>query len=120
MPAKTEGQDNVVDARELSAAELHRAVMQRGARRILLQSVDQLYMGIWEGDITFNEWLGRGVQIELADGRSLDVGQLKEVHESWQQWQDRQRRRRAFAGLALSVVVLLAAFLFIVALQSEV
>ena len=91
--------------------DVDRAVCEGRVRRVVFDSLSTLLEGVWNGDIEFSRWLATGTQVDFAEppGQST-CAHVQAVFESWEQWQRRRRRRQVTAGVILSVVALVAAF----------
>ena len=96
----------------LDLDDLDQAVREGRFQRVVFTDLAALLDGIWDGEITFDRWLAAGVGldfVELPDAASEST--VKTVFESWQRWNRRHRRRRVVAGVVISVIVLVIAFL---------
>lgn len=108
-----------LDARARPISDVDRAVVHGRARRVLFGSLADLMTAIWDSEINYEEWLRRGVSVEFATGPGLGPEVLEVLHQSWHSWRKRYRRRRTIAGLLLSMIVVLAAFVLILTLQHQ-
>lgn len=92
--------------------DVDRAVREGRVRRVVFDNLSTLLEGVWNGDIGFRMWLAKGTQVDFAEppGQTTSA-HVRAVFESWEQWHRRRRRRQVVAGVILSLVALVAAFL---------
>jgi hypothetical protein len=87
--------------------DLDRAVRQGRIRHVIFAGLPDLLQAIWEEEILFEEWPA-DVQIDFVDPPG--DAPLRAVAASWSAWRQGHRRRQAWAGLVLSVIVLALSF----------
>lgn len=81
---------------------------------VVFPRLDDLLAALWGGRLPLDRWRRAGVRIELAVAPSVDLPALLEpLGSSWHAHARRQRRRRIVAGLVLSAVALLAAWILL-------
>ena len=95
----------------LDLDDLDQAVREGRFQRVVFKDLAALLDGIWDGEITFENWLRAGVRLEFVespDGASEST--INAVFASWQRWNRRHRRRQVVAGVVISAIVLVTAF----------
>lgn len=88
-----------------AADDLQRAVMGGEIATVIARS-DVLWPAVWEGRVHLAAWPAT-VRL-IVPGQDGDAA-IRSLAQTWQRWQARQQRRRAVAGLILSVLALGAA-----------
>ncbi len=92
--------------------EVDRGVREGRVRRVIFPAIDELLTGLMSGEIDAAAWLAAGVRIEFPERPPGDVGELGRVLlEAWQSNARRRRRAQVVAGLILSGIAILAAFI---------
>lgn len=97
-----------------SMDDLNKAVCSGAIDRAIFPDVETFLRGIWEGDIEYERWQERGIELEFAAPapRGFDevIGSL---YGSWRASQRSRRTRSTVAGVILGVVALAAGFMLI-------
>lgn len=92
---------------------LDTAIRQGQIARVVIPELPTLLAGIWNGRITFEQWLSAGVHLDFVNTPDTAPESLTRlIFESWQSWQGRHRHRQAIAGAILSAIIILVVFLF--------
>lgn len=97
-------------ARDLN--DVDDAVLAGELNRVIFARLDDLLAGCWDEVIRVDRWIAVGATIEileLPDVSGEAVARL--VFASWSRWNQAKRRRQVVAGVILSVIAILAAFL---------
>lgn len=104
------------DTKWFAPGELHdldREVRRGRMQRVIFLDQSDLFEGIWEEEIVFEEWPA-SVALEFAESSGDDA--MRGLAASWRAWRQRHRRRQAVAGVVLSAIVLAASFVLCVLL----
>lgn len=93
------------------ADDVERAIVAGRVRRVIWPDLAAWLTALWGGQIVASRWSQAGVTLEFAEmAGPLDTSFVRALATAWDAWHARHHRRRAVAGLILSVVALAAAF----------
>jgi hypothetical protein len=91
--------------------DVDEAVTEGRFRRVIFPDLPTLFDAIWDQEMQFDQWLSAGTTVSFVDGPNGEATAVV-VFESWREWNQRRRRRQIVAGVILSVVAIVAGFLF--------
>jgi len=91
-----------------------RDVREGRVREIIVGHCSILLEGIWNGAVSFGEWRRAGVRLEFLESPGEDTATvLATVADAWVRYSQDRRRRQLIAGLLLSLIAALAAFVIV-------
>ncbi|MBI4578569.1 MAG: hypothetical protein HY718_02640 [Planctomycetes bacterium] len=83
-------------------------------RHVVFVSWRDLLEGIWYGEVAYGRWLAAGTRVDFVDSPGNDASEcLATVSRAWDGYQRTRRRRQCVAGLVLSVIAVIAAFVVV-------
>ncbi|MCK4340701.1 MAG: hypothetical protein KAY37_03125 [Phycisphaerae bacterium] len=94
--------------------EVDQAVCTGRVRRVVFPTETQLLEALWNNEIAFEHWLASDLRLEFVKMcEPTSAAHVEAVFESWRRWQRRHRRRQFVAGIILSIVAIVAAFVLL-------
>jgi hypothetical protein len=93
---------------------LEQAVRAGTVQRIVFPETADFLGLLWDDLLTPGTWQAPGLCIEFARAEdALTPAQIADVLTAWEAWHRARRRRRAIAGLILSVLAIAAAWILL-------
>lgn len=107
--------EHLTDVVKFSATDdddLDEALCAGRFERVVFAGLDALLTGIWNDHAQIDQWLARGVRIDLAAGPAADPAApqafVMAAYDSFTKWRRQQRRYQVAAAAVLSVLGLAA------------
>lgn len=95
--------------------DLDEAVCKGRVRRVVFPHWADLLIAIWNEEIAYETWLAAaGVQVDFGVSPGpAPQAYAQALSQSWADWRRLQRRRQAVAGVLLSAIALVTAFVLV-------